>query len=260
MVRKKRIVRRHPRGTELPPPTQDHLHVRAVEPPGFVVADDGTIAAALEVFPVDLALAGGAEVESWQERFATFVSGLRHTMPIQIVVATVPQRCQEYRDRVAARIERFERLAEEARREGDEEAWRRRVHMAEVARAHLSLFETLLEEMRPREERYLVVVWHNPFPLVGRQRRLSREKLEEGKKEVERKLAAVAGQLAHVGLETRQVGVDDLVQVFYEFYHMATSPLARAVRPAVLASAVAFPESERKGGDDDGVPGSLDRS
>ena len=75
MGRKKKVVRR-PRGTELPPPTQDHLHVRAVIPPGFVVSDDGTIAAAVEVAPVDLALAGDAEILTRQEQFAAFVSGL----------------------------------------------------------------------------------------------------------------------------------------------------------------------------------------
>lgn len=243
MGRKKKVVRR-PRGTELPPPTQDHLHVRAVIPPGFVVSDDGTIAAAVEVAPVDLALAGDAEILTRQEQFAAFVSGLQHKTPIQVVVATVPQRCQEYRDRVADRITRFRALAARAQRDNDETARERREHMASVAEAHLSLFEALLEQLRPREERYLVVVWHNPFPLVGKQRELSSEKLEEGKDEVERRLAMVASQLQHIGLQTRRVGADDLVDLFYSFYHMTTSPLARATRPAILAGAVAFADNE----------------
>ncbi|HEC35812.1 MAG TPA: hypothetical protein ENI39_04665 [Anaerolineae bacterium] len=247
---KKRIARR-PRGSQLPPPTQDHLHVRAVVPPGFVISDDGTIAAAVEVSPVDLSLAGGSEIAARQEQFASFVAGLQHTTPIQVVIATVPQRCQEYRDRVAARVERFRELAEQARRTGDEAARRRREHMAEVAEAHLSLFEVLLEEIRPKEERYLVVVWRNPFPLVGKRRELSADRLEEGKREVERRLAMVAGQLEHIGLETRRASADDLVQILYSFYHMTTSPLARATRPAILAGAIAFAPPRAQDGDGD---------
>ncbi len=247
---KKKITRR-PRGSQLPPPTQDHLHVRAVIPPGFVIADDGTIAAALEVAPVDLSLAGGSEIATRQEQFASFVAGLQHTTPIQVVIAAVPQRCQEYRDRVAARVERFRELAEQARRAGDESARRRREHMAEVAEAHLSLFEVLLDELRPKEERYLVVVWHNPFPLIGKRREISADKLEEGKQEVERRLAMVAGQLGHIGLETRRVSADELVQIFYNFYHMTTSPLTRATRPAILAGAIARAPSEEPAGDGD---------
>lgn len=240
-------VRQRPRGSDLPPPTQDHVHVRAVLNGGFILSDDGTIAAAIEVSPVDLALASDAEVTTRHEQFSRFCSGLDHNIPIQITVARVPQRCQEYRDRVAARVQRFQNLASQARDEGDEERRQRLQHMAEVALTHLSLFEVLLEEVQPRRERYLVIVWRNPFPLVKKQRQLSREKLEEGKREVERRLAMVSTQLEHIGLETQRVGSRELVQVFYSFYHMTTSPLARATRPAILAGTVAFADEERKG-------------
>lgn len=246
MAKKKKVSRR-PRGTELPPPTQDHLHVRAVLPDGFVVADDGTLAAAVEVSPVDLSLAGSAEIATRREQFARFVAGLQQETPIQVVVATVPQRCEAYRDRVAARVERFEALAEASRQEGDQAARERRAHMAEVAQAHLSLFEVLLDEVRPRRERYLVLVWHNPFPVTKSRRELSGEHLEEGKKEVERRLTTVASQLEHIGLTTQRVGADDLIDLFYSFYHMTTSPLSRATRPAILASSVALGEDELRG-------------
>jgi hypothetical protein len=245
----KRKIRRRPRGTRLPPPTQDHLHVRAVLPPGFVLSDDGTLAAALVVAPVDLALAGGAEIATRQEQFASFVAGLGHATPVQVVVASVPQRCQAYRDRVAARVERFQDLAGQARRAGDAAGQARREHMAGVAQAHLELFELLLEEVRPRQERYLVVAWHNPFPLVGKRRELSAGKLDEGKREVERRLATLAAQLEHIGLATRRAEAEELTQILYSFYHMTTSPLARAERPAILASAVAFAAGEQRGGE-----------
>lgn len=244
MGKKKQQVSSRPRGTELPPSTQDHLHVRAVLPGGYVLADDGTLSAAVEVSPVDLALAGDAEIATRREQFAAFVAGLQHTTPIQVVIATTPQRCDRYRDRVKERIDRFLTLAARSRRDGDEEGYRRRAHMAEVAEAHLSLFELMLAEVKPRIERYLVVAWHNPFPLVGKQRQLSGDKLEEGKQEVDRRLSQVAAQLEHIGLTTRRMSADDLVQVFYSFYHMTTSPLARATQPAILASTVAFADAE----------------
>lgn len=222
--------------------------MRAVLPSGFVVSDDGTIAAAVEVSPVDLSLAGSAEIATRQEQFAAFVSALQYKTPVQVVVATVPQRCQEYRDRVAERVERFRDLAARAQRAGDEAGRERREHMAGVAQAHLSLFELLLEEVRPREERYLVVVWHNPFPLSGKHRELSSGKLDEGKEEVERRLSTVAAQLQHIGLGTRRVEGEEMVDLFYSFYHMTTSPLARAMRPAILAGAVAFAGDETQTG------------
>lgn len=221
--------------------------MRAALPGGFVLADDGTLAAALEVSPVDLSLAGDAEIMTWQEQFAAFVAGLQHTTPIQVVVATVPQRCERYRQRVRERIDRFLALAARSRRADDEEGHRRRAHMAEVAEAHLSLFELMLEEVKPRVERYLVVVWHNPFPLAGKRRQLSGEKLEDGKQEVDRRLAQIAAQLEHIGLKTRRMSEQDMLEVFYSFYHMTTSPLARATKPAILASAVAFAEGEEAG-------------
>lgn len=248
MGKKKQNVSARPRGTELPPATQDRLHVRAVLPGGYVLADDGTLAAALEVSPVDLALAGDAEIKTRHEQFAAFIAGLQYQTPIQVVVATVPQRCERYRERVRERIDRFQALAARSRREGDEEGYRRRAHMAEVAEEHLSLFELMLEEVKPRVEQYLVVVWHNPFPLAGQRRQLSGEKLEDGKQEVDRRLAQVAAQLEHIGLETRRMDADDLVQVFYSFYHMTTSPLARATRPAILAGAVAFASTDNDQG------------
>jgi hypothetical protein len=241
---KNKLVSKSPRGLELPPPTQEHVHVRAVEPPGFLIADDGTIAGAVVVDPVDLALADAQQRRVWQEMFGRFIGGLQHKVPIQIVVGTRPQRCDEYRDRVRERISRFEALAEEARagsRAADEQ---RRTHMAEIAQAHLSLFEVLLDEMRPREETYLVVVWHNPFPILKGRRQLSADKLEEGKKEVERKLGLVASGLQHIGLNVRRAEVEDLEGVVFNFYHMTTSPLARLVRPAVLVGTIPMPGDE----------------
>jgi len=237
-----------PRGVTLPPPTQEHLHLRALLSSGFLLADDGTLSAALEVLPVDLTLADEGERIMWRERFATFVTSLRYDLPVQVVVATVPHRCEEYRDRVAERADHLRGIADEARRRGDEEAYARRMHMAELAEMHLSLMEMLLESLQPREERYLVVVWHNPFPITGGKRHLSPDKLREGEKEVERRLSAVAGFLRQAGLEARRLDDEELLEMVYSFYHMTMSPLTRAERPSVLAGAVVSGDLLEEGG------------
>lgn len=229
-----KTVSRKPRGLELPASTQDHVHVRGVEPPGFLISDDGTIAGALIVEAVDLALAGEQGASVWHEMFARFIGGLRHTTPIQIVISTKPQRCDEYRQRVYERVQRLEALADEAQAAGDRAGEARRRRLAALADAHLGFFEALLDTVRPREEEYLLVTWHNPFPILHGSRVLSQEKLEAGKQEVERKLMALADALSHIGLSVRRATAEDLTRVVFGFYHMTISPLARLERPGVL--------------------------
>ena len=245
--RRKRSVSAPPRGTQLPPPTQDHLHIRAILPPGLIVADDGTIAAVLEVSPVDTALLNEEEIQTYRIRFANMIAGLDHQTPLQITIATFPHRCEEYRDRIRGRIEHYRALAEEARKGGNEDEAGRYAHLAEVAEMHLSLMETLLEHLQPREERYLVTVAYNPFPLVRHRRVLSAEGLEKGKQEVELRVARVRAAFEHMGLKARRLDEEELLAVCHSFYHMSTSPLARATPPAVLASAVILGEEEEDG-------------
>jgi len=237
-VFKKRSRATEPRGYELPPPTQDHLHVRGVMSPGILVADDGTLSTAAIVEPVDLSLTDMAGRQQYYELFARFLAGLPHTCPVQLVVGSLPQRCEAYRDRVKARVERYLALAEDEASLTDEARQARLLHMADVAQAHLSFFEAVLDLERPRKEVYLVVVWHNPFPVATKRRELSASKLEEASKELDRKLAQVMGGLSRMGLTARRATEDDLVDVVHAFYHMTISPLARLQRPSVLASTV----------------------
>jgi hypothetical protein len=237
-VFKRRSKETEPRGYELPPPTQDHLHVRGAMSPGILVADDGTLSTAAIVEPVDLSLTDMAGRQQYYELFARFLAGLPHTCPVQIVVGSLPQRCEAYRDRVKARVERYLALAEEDEALADQARQARLLHMADVAQAHLSFFEAVLDLERPRKEVYLVVVWHNPFPVATKRRELSTSKLEEASKELDRKLAQVMGGLSRMGLVARRATQDDLVDVVHAFYHMTISPLARLQRPSVLASTV----------------------
>lgn len=213
-------------------------------PPGVLLADDGTMAAACVVAPEDLSLTDVEGRRFWYEVFARFLGGLTHECPIQLVMGSLPQRCEAYRDRVLARVEKYLGLAQAAADRGDEDGKWRLLHMADVAQAHVDFFEYTLELQQPREEVYLVVVYHNPFPVIGKRREVSAEKLEQGKKELDRKLAMVMGGLARAGLDVRRATEEDLVSVVHAFYHMTTSPLARLQRPGVLHSLVVGDEGE----------------
>jgi hypothetical protein len=220
-----------PKAATLPPPTQDHLHVKGIVE-GVVVADDGTLSKAMEVLPVDLAIMGQAEQDRYRLAFGRAISSIRAPLAVQIVIASRPQTCDEYRRRLKARAVEMARKAalsedpaDRARREG----------LAERALRWAAFIEAQLGYVRPLEEQYLIVVWHNPFPLKARRRLLSQARFEEGKRELLRRFHLVGDIVRQADLQVRELGDQELLAVMYRFYHWSLSPLGLGVMPRVLS-------------------------
>lgn len=220
-----------PKAARLFPPTQDHLHVRGIVE-GVVISDDGTLARVMEVSPVDLTMMGLGEQERYRLAFGRAIASIRHPLAIQIVIASRPQTCDEYRRRLKARAQR---LAHRAALSEDPAERDRRERMAERALRWVAFVETQLSFVRPLEEQYLIVVWYNPFPVRAKRRILSYDKFQEGKRELERRFTLVMNVMRQADLQVRGLGDQELLAVMYRFYHWSLSPLGIGVMPRVLS-------------------------
>lgn len=218
-----------PKAAQLLPPTQDHLHIRGVVD-GVIVSDDGTMAKVMEIEPVDLLAMGQAERERYRMSFSRAVASIRAPLAIQVVIASQPQTCKEYLKRLKKRAND---MAQSAALETDQSERQRRKEMAHRARRWSAFIETQLTYVRPLEEQYLVVVWHNPFPLKAKRRVLSQDKFEAGKQELIRRFGLVRDVFQNADLQVRELDDNALLAVVYRFYHWSLSPQGIGVEPRV---------------------------
>lgn len=220
-----------PKAARLLPPTQDHLHVRGIVE-GVVISDDGTLAKVMEVSPVDLTMMGQDEQERYRLAFGRAVAAIRFPLAIQVVIASRPQTCDEYRRRLKVRAQELARRSALADEPARREQLERRAGRALLWAAFI---ETQLSFVRPLEEQYLIAVWHNPFPVRAKRRLLSHEKFAEGKEELERRFGLVMSIMQQADLQVRELGDRELLAVMYRFYHWSLSPLGLGVMPRVLS-------------------------
>jgi hypothetical protein len=216
-----------PKAAERLPPTQEHLHVRGIVD-GVLVSDDGTLASAMEVTPVDLSMMGAARRQMYHMAFSRAIASIRDPLAIQIVIASRPQTCAEYRRRLKTQARE---TAQAATLETDPDQRQRREAMAGRAMRWAAFVETQLSFVRPLEEQYLIVVWHNPFPIRSKRRILSQERFQSGKQELSRRFALVRDVMQKADLDVRPLNDQELLAVIYRFYHWTLSPLGAGVEP-----------------------------
>ena len=216
-----------PKASEQLPPTQEHLHVRGIVD-GVVVSDDGTLARAMEVTAVDLSMMGEGRQEMYRMAFARAIASIRDPLAIQIVIASRPQTCTEYRRHLKTRAQK---MADDAALETAVQERKRREAMADRAMRWAAFVETQLSFVRPLEEQYLIVVWHNPFPIRAKRRVLSQERFEKGREELARRFSLVKDVMNKADLEVKPLNDQELLAVIYRFYHWSLSPLGAGVEP-----------------------------
>jgi len=219
-----------PKAARRLPPTQEHVHVRAVAD-GVVVCDDGTLAKALEVMPVDLPMMGSGQRERYRLMFGRAIASIRAPLAIQIVIASRPQTCQEYLKRLKERSFEMEQKATLTDEEEEPTLKARRQTMADRAMHWAAFVETQLSYVRPLEQQYLVVVWHNPFPIKAKRRVLTRERFEKGKQELARRFSLVRSVFKDADLQVRPMDGQEMLTVIHRFYHFPLSPLGRNQEP-----------------------------
>ncbi len=201
---------------------------------GIVISDDGTLARAMEVLPVDLSMMAQGKRERYRMMFSRAIAAIRDPVAIQIVIASRPQTCKRYLKRLKERAQRMARKAA-LTHDTQPDLRRRRERLAERALRTAAFVETQLSFVRPLEEQYLVVVWHNPFPIKVKRRVLTQKKFHEGQEELARRFNLVRSVMQDADLATRALGDQEILAVIYRFYHFPLSPLGAGVEPRVRA-------------------------
>ncbi len=220
---------KRPNAAHSAPPTQLHLNLRCFVG-DVLVASDGTLARVLEIEPVDLTMADPDEAAFVRSQFGRFVSSIRFPDALQIVMATYPQNLKAYLDRMRALSAQRLRDAE-ALRDGDAAVARREERLGHRLLQWIAFIEFALKEVRPIENRYFVVVFHNPFIARTSTRVLTGEVFEKAATILNRKLAHVQGELLHAGLQAREMEASEVAEIIYFFYHPVCSPLADQTAP-----------------------------
>ncbi len=220
---------KRPNAAHSAPPTQLHLNLRCFVGNVLVTAD-GTLAAVLEIEPVDLTMADPEEAAFVRGQFGRFVSSIRFPDALQIVMATYPQNLKAYLDRMRALSTARLREAETLR-DADATASRREERLGQRLARWVAFIEFALQEVRPIENRYFVVVFHNPFIARTSTRVMTHEVFEKAAAILNRKLAHVQGELLHAGLHAREMEASEVAEIIYFFYHPVCSPLADQTPP-----------------------------
>lgn len=218
-----------PKTAQSAPPTQLHLNLRCFVG-DVLIASDGTLARVLEIEPVDLTMADPDEAAFVRSQFGRFISSIRFPDAIQIVMATYPQNLKVYLDRMRALSATRLREAE-ALRDADAAWSMREERLGHRLLRWVTFIEFALKEVRPIENRYFVVVFHNPFIARTSTRTMTKEMFEKAATVLNRKLAHVQGELAHAGLQARELPADEVAEIVYFFYHPVCSPLADQTAP-----------------------------
>ena len=212
-----------------PPPTQLHLNIRCFAG-DVLVARDGTLARVLEVEPVDLTMADPDEAAFVRSQFGRFISSIRFPDAVQIVMATYPQNLKAYLDRMRA-LSTIRLRQAEALRDVDAPRSLREERLGQRLARWVAFIEFALQEVRPIENRYFIVVSHNPFVARTSTRAMTAEVFDKALAVLNRKLAHVQGELSHAGLQARELAASEVAEIIYLFYHPVCSPLADQTPP-----------------------------
>jgi len=217
--------------TPIPPPTQTHLNVRRFVG-NVLIADDGTLAAVLEIEPIDLTMADPDEAAFVRSQFRQFISSMRFPDALQFVMATYPQNLKVYLDRMRSLADKRLKEAETLRESEPVRAFRE-ARLGERLERWAHFIEYLLARVRPIENRYFVVVSHNPFVSLarGQKREMTAQVFEKAIGSLNHKLAHVQGGLDHAGWTWRLLDATEIAEIIYFFYHPVFSPLADQTAP-----------------------------
>jgi hypothetical protein len=94
-----------------------------------------------------------------------------------------------------------------------------------------AFIEFALQDIHPIENRYFIVVFHNPFIARNAKRIMTADVFDKALGVLNRKLAHVQGELSHTGLQARELAASEVAEIIYFFYHPVCSPLADLTPP-----------------------------
>lgn len=200
-----------------------------------LVLDNGSFVRAIEVLPVDLERGDPAARQQYWSLFAAALRRLRAPMSIQIVVVTQPQDLGPYLARWQAAAANWLTRAEHA---ADEDTRARRRRMGAAATETAAFLTAAHEQLRPMQQRYLVVFSHNPFPEAlsgkGSVRVLRDTIVAEALNRLNESFQVVWAAFGEIGLSLRALDAPGLCQVLWDHYHHPPSILGADRSPVSL--------------------------
>lgn len=225
-----------------PPPADVEATERLVDVIGFVgpalVLRNGTFIRMLEVAPIDLERGDATLRQKYWGLFADALRRLRAPIGVQLVVSCRPQNIGPYLERWEQAAHEWTRRANASTEPADRD---RRERMAESAVETAAFLVAAHERLMPIQQRYLVVVHHNPFPeaqsdkpqrlAVGQAvRQAALEKLEEH-------LATVRAAIGEIGLPVYELDPPAMCQAVWEHYHHPAGVMGGSVSPLAMLEA-----------------------
>ncbi len=191
--------------TTLPPPTQDHILVEAVQD-ACIVLKTRDMAAVIEVEGIDITrLADDARV-GLLAQFQSLLTSLR--FHYQFIIARKMQRLEEYLDFV-------EGEAKTRRREGQ------RLY-ADHLLSFVEFIQEVVQRVNPQVPLYLLVLPYDPLTPEERVKNsgaLQLDQYERGVQELQRRCELLVRGLTRLGLGARRLDNHDLVAILHRVYH-----------------------------------------
>lgn len=231
---------RKPRAHQPPPPFPGPDQVGATESLVDVLAlagdalvlNNGTFIRMLEVAPVDLERGDAGARQHYWAMFAEALKRLKAPLGIQIVVSTRPQNITPYLQRWDEKAHEWQALAERSDDPIDEA---RRSRMARGALETSAFLMAAHEQLQAMQQRYLVVITHNPFPEAhtakAQARVLEDEIVADALEKLDEKVQVVRAALGDIGLPIFNLGVAEMCRALWEHYHHSPSLLGSSASP-----------------------------
>lgn len=191
-----------------------------------LVLNNGTFIRMLEVAPVDLERVDASVKQRYWAMFANALRRLRAPLGIQIVVSTRPQDLTSYLARWENQAQEWQTLAEVS---SDSATHDRRQRMANSAVETSAFLKATHEHLSPMQQRYLVIVPHNPFPEAHSTKSATLildDKIVAGALEqLDEYAQVVRAALSEMGLPIYDLDGAAMCQALWEHYHHPPSVL-----------------------------------
>ncbi|MCC6190632.1 MAG: ATP-binding protein [Anaerolineales bacterium] len=202
-----------------------------------VVLDNGTFVRGVEVEPVDLERGDPAARQQFWGLFAAALRRLRAPLAIQLVIVTQPQDLEGYLKRWHTAAVDWQRRAESTNETVTKARRRRMLASAEEMAAFLTAAH---EQLSPMQQRYFVVIAHNPFPEAisgkSRDKVLSEQVVTAALEQLQEYVQIVSTALSDIGLQLQPLSPASLCQALWGHYHHLPSILGTPRSPATALS------------------------
>ena len=199
-----------------------------------LVLQNGTFVRMIEVMPVDLERGDASLKAKFWSGFADVMRRIRPPLGIQIVVTTRPQDISPYLKRWEEAARKWMLRSERSVEPHDRD---RRARMAVSALETGGFLLAAHERLMPMQQRYLIVVFHNPFPEAHTKKKqehvLNPRVVHEAVDQLEENVQMVRAAFSGLSLPMYDLDPPSMCLALWEHYHHPPSILGANVAAQV---------------------------